>query len=34
MPLDDDTVRLAKGPNLATVVTLMPEAAAGFAHVG
>jgi PPOX class probable F420-dependent enzyme len=25
MPLDDDTVRLAKGPNLATVVTLMPN---------
>ncbi len=25
MPLDDDTVRLAKGPNLATVVTLMPD---------
>jgi PPOX class probable F420-dependent enzyme len=25
MPLDDDTVRLAKGKNLATVVTLMPD---------
>ncbi len=25
MALDDDTVRLAKGPNLATVVTLMPD---------
>ena len=25
MPLDDDTVRLAQGPNLATVVTLMPD---------
>jgi PPOX class probable F420-dependent enzyme len=25
MPLDADTVRLAKGPNLATVVTLMPD---------
>ncbi len=25
MPLDDTTVRLAKGPNLATVVTLMPD---------
>jgi PPOX class probable F420-dependent enzyme len=25
MPLDDDTIRLAKGPNLATVVTLMPD---------
>ncbi|HEX4016235.1 MAG TPA: TIGR03618 family F420-dependent PPOX class oxidoreductase [Frankiaceae bacterium] len=25
MPLDDDTVRLAKGANLATVVTLMPD---------
>jgi PPOX class probable F420-dependent enzyme len=25
MALDDDTVRLAKGPNLATVVTLMPN---------
>ncbi len=25
MPLDDDTVRLAKGPNLATVVTIMPD---------
>ncbi len=25
MSLDDDTVRLAKGPNLATVVTLMPD---------
>ena len=25
MPLDDDVVRLAKGPNLATVVTLMPD---------
>lgn len=25
MPLDDDTVRLAKGKNLATVVTLMPS---------
>ena len=24
MPLDEDTVRLAKGKNLATVVTLMP----------
>jgi PPOX class probable F420-dependent enzyme len=24
MPLDDDVVRLAKGANLATVVTLMP----------
>jgi PPOX class probable F420-dependent enzyme len=23
--LDDDTIRLAKGPNLATVVTLMPD---------
>jgi len=23
--LDEDTVRLAKGPNLATVVTLMPD---------
>lgn len=25
MSLDDDVVRLAKGPNLATVVTLMPD---------
>jgi PPOX class probable F420-dependent enzyme len=25
MPLDQDTVRLAKGKNLATVVTLMPD---------
>ncbi len=25
MPLDDDTVRLARGKNLATVVTLMPD---------
>jgi PPOX class probable F420-dependent enzyme len=25
MPLDDDTIRLAKGANLATVVTLMPN---------
>jgi PPOX class probable F420-dependent enzyme len=25
MPLDADTVRLAKGKNLATVVTLMPD---------
>jgi PPOX class probable F420-dependent enzyme len=25
MPLDDDTVRLAQGANLATVVTLMPD---------
>ncbi len=25
MALDDDTIRLAKGPNLATVVTLMPD---------
>jgi PPOX class probable F420-dependent enzyme len=25
VPLDDDVVRLAKGPNLATVVTLMPD---------
>jgi len=25
MPLDDDVVRLAKGKNLATVVTLMPD---------
>jgi PPOX class probable F420-dependent enzyme len=25
MPLDDDTIRLAKGKNLATVVTLMPD---------
>jgi PPOX class probable F420-dependent enzyme len=25
MPLDQDVVRLAKGPNLATVVTLMPD---------
>jgi PPOX class probable F420-dependent enzyme len=25
MPLDADVVRLAKGPNLATVVTLMPD---------
>jgi PPOX class probable F420-dependent enzyme len=25
MPLDEDTVRLAKGANLATVVTLMPD---------
>ncbi len=25
MSLDDDTTRLAKGPNLATVVTLMPD---------
>ena len=25
MALDDDVVRLAKGPNLATVVTLMPD---------
>jgi hypothetical protein len=25
MPLDADTVRLAKGANLATVVTLMPD---------
>jgi len=25
MALDDDTVRLAQGPNLATVVTLMPD---------
>jgi PPOX class probable F420-dependent enzyme len=24
MPLDDDTIRLAKAPTLATVVTLMP----------
>ena len=25
MPLDEDTVRLAQGENLATVVTLMPD---------
>jgi PPOX class probable F420-dependent enzyme len=25
MPFDTDVVRLAKGPNLATVVTLMPD---------
>jgi PPOX class probable F420-dependent enzyme len=25
MSLDDDTIRLAQGPNLATVVTLMPD---------
>jgi hypothetical protein len=25
MPLDEDVVRLAKGKNLATVVTLMPS---------
>jgi len=25
MPLDATTIRLAKGPNLATVVTLMPD---------
>jgi PPOX class probable F420-dependent enzyme len=25
MPLDEDTVRLAKGKNFATVVTLMPD---------
>jgi PPOX class probable F420-dependent enzyme len=25
MELDDDVIRLAKGPNLATVVTLMPD---------
>jgi hypothetical protein len=25
MPLDNDVVRLAKGANLATVVTLMPD---------
>ena len=25
MPLDEDTIRLAKGPNFATVVTLMPS---------
>src|SRR5690349_935571 len=25
MPLDDDAARLAKGQNLATVVTLMPD---------
>jgi PPOX class probable F420-dependent enzyme len=25
MPLDEDTIRLAKGANLATVVTLMPD---------
>jgi PPOX class probable F420-dependent enzyme len=25
MPLDDDVIRLAKGANLATVVTLMPD---------
>jgi PPOX class probable F420-dependent enzyme len=25
MPLDDDTIRLAKGANLATVATLMPD---------
>ncbi len=25
MPLDDDVIRLAKGKNLATVVTLMPD---------
>ena len=25
MPLDEDTVRLAQGKNLATVVTLMPD---------
>ena len=25
MPLDEDTVRLAEGKNLATVVTLMPD---------
>ncbi|HTX26321.1 MAG TPA: PPOX class F420-dependent oxidoreductase [Streptosporangiaceae bacterium] len=25
MPLDEDVIRLAKGPNLATVVTLMPS---------
>ena len=25
MPLDDDVIRLAKGTNLATVVTLMPD---------
>ena len=25
MPLDEDVIRLAKGKNLATVVTLMPD---------
>ena len=25
MPLDEDTIRLARGKNLATVVTLMPD---------
>ena len=25
MPLDEDAVRLARGKNLATVVTLMPD---------
>ena len=25
MPLDENVIRLAKGPNLATVVTLMPN---------
>jgi PPOX class probable F420-dependent enzyme len=25
MPLDEDTVRLARGANLATIVTLMPD---------
>jgi PPOX class probable F420-dependent enzyme len=25
MPLDDNVIRLARGPNLATVVTLMPN---------
>jgi hypothetical protein len=25
MPLDEDVIRLAKGKNLATVVTLMPS---------
>jgi hypothetical protein len=29
MPLDEDTVRLAKGKNLATVVTLMPDGQCG-----
>ena len=34
MPLDEDVTRLAKGKNLATVVTLMPSgAAAGSAHL-
>jgi PPOX class probable F420-dependent enzyme len=27
MPLDEDVIRLAKGKNLATVVTLMPDGA-------